>query len=44
LPPDTVLTFVLVPHLEPSHKGMMPKLLGRQTQMKVIEAEDGEHQ
>ncbi len=39
--PDTGLSFVLVPHLDPSHKGMMPELLGRQTPMKVIEAADG---
>jgi len=31
LPPDTGLAFVLVPHLEPTHKGMMPELLGRHT-------------
>ncbi len=41
LPPDTGLAFVLVPHLEPTHKGMMPELLARHTQMKVVEAEDG---
>jgi hypothetical protein len=41
MPTDTGLSFVLVPHLEPSHKGMMPELLGRQTKMKVIEAADG---
>ena len=41
LPPDTGLAFVLVPHLEPTHKGMMPELLGRHTQMKIVEAEDG---
>jgi two-component system, chemotaxis family, CheB/CheR fusion protein len=41
IPPDTGLTFVLVSHLEPFHKGMMPELLGRQTKMKVIEAQDG---
>ena len=40
LPPDTGLAFVLVPHLEPTHKGMMPELLGRHTKMKVVEAED----
>ena len=39
--PDTGLAFVLVPHLEPTHKGMMPELLGRHTKMKVVEAEDG---
>ncbi len=27
LPSDTGLAFVLVPHLEPTHKGMMPELL-----------------
>ena len=41
LPPDTGLAFVLVPHLEPTHKGMMPELLARHTKMKVVEAEDG---
>ena len=41
LPPDTGLTFVLVPHLEPTHKGMMPELLARHTKMKVVEVEDG---
>ena len=33
LPADTGLAFVLVPHLEPTHKGMMPELLGRHTKM-----------
>ena len=41
MPPDTGLAFVLVPHLEPTHKGMMPELLGRHTKMKVVEADDG---
>ena len=41
LPPDTGLAFVLVPHLEPTHKGMMPELLGRHTKMQVVEVEDG---
>ena len=41
LPPDTGLAFVLVPHLEPTHKGMMPELLARHTKMTVVEAEDG---
>ena len=41
LPPDTGLAFVLVPHLEPTHKGMMPELLGRHTRMPVVEVEDG---
>jgi two-component system, chemotaxis family, CheB/CheR fusion protein len=41
LPADTGLVFVLVPHLEPTHKGMMPELLGRHTKMPVVEVEDG---
>jgi two-component system CheB/CheR fusion protein len=41
LPPDTGLAFVLVPHLEPTHRGMMPELLARHTKMRVVEAGDG---
>ncbi len=41
LPADTGLAFVLVPHLEPTHKGMMPELLRRHTPMEVVEVQDG---
>lgn len=41
LPSDTGMAFVLVPHLEPTHKGMMPELLGRHTEMPVVEVKDG---
>lgn len=41
MPADSGLGFVLVPHLDPTHKGMMPELLSRCTPMKVVEAEDG---
>ena len=41
LPADTNLVFILVPHLEPTHKGMLPELLGRRTTMPVVEVEDG---
>lgn len=41
MPADSGLAFVLVPHLDPTHKGMMPELLGRCTAMKVVQAEDG---
>ena len=41
LPPDTGLVFIVVPHLEPTHKGMMPELLARHTKMPVVEVEDG---
>ncbi len=40
MPPDLRVGFVLVPHLDPSHKGMMPELLQRCTKMPVIQAED----
>ncbi|MHC1765205.1 MAG: chemotaxis protein CheB [Verrucomicrobiia bacterium] len=41
LPPDSGMTFVLVQHLDPTHKGMMPELLGRHTKMQVVQAQDG---
>ena len=41
LPLDTGVAFILVPHLEPTHKGMMPELLGRYTKLPVVEVEDG---
>jgi two-component system, chemotaxis family, CheB/CheR fusion protein len=41
LPSNTGLSFVLVQHLEPTHKGMMPELLARHTKMHVVEAHDG---
>jgi two-component system CheB/CheR fusion protein len=40
MPIDTGGAFVLVPHLDPSHKGIMPELLQRCTTMSVIQAED----
>lgn len=40
MPPDSRIGFVLVPHLDPSHKGMMPELLQRCTKMPVIQAQD----
>ncbi len=41
IPADSGLAFVLVPHLDPTHKGMMPELLQRVTKMTVRQAEDG---
>lgn len=41
MPATSGFGFVLVPHLDPTHKGMMPDLLGRCTTMKVVQAEDG---
>ena len=41
MPADSGIAFVLVPHLDPTHKGMMPELLQRFTKMQVFQAEDG---
>ena len=41
MPTDSGMAFVLVPHLDPTHKGMMPELLQRFTRMQVFQAEDG---
>jgi two-component system CheB/CheR fusion protein len=40
MPPDPRIGFVLVPHLDPNHKGMMPELLQRCTKMPVVQAQD----
>lgn len=41
MPADSGLGFVLILHLDPTHKGMMPELLERCTSMKVVQVEDG---
>jgi two-component system CheB/CheR fusion protein len=40
LPEKTGIAFVIVQHLDPSHKGMMPELLQRVTPMKVLQVRD----
>jgi two-component system, chemotaxis family, CheB/CheR fusion protein len=40
-PPDSGRAFVVVQHLDPSHKGALPELLQRRTRMKVLQVEDG---
>jgi two-component system CheB/CheR fusion protein len=40
-PADTGMAFVLVSHLDPTHKGVMPELIQRSTQMEVQQAQDG---
>jgi chemotaxis methyl-accepting protein methylase/transcriptional regulator with PAS, ATPase and Fis domain len=40
MPPDTGMVFVLVPHLDPTHKALLAELLQRSTPMKVTEVED----
>ena len=41
LPADTGIAFVLIPHLDPTHESMMVDLLGRDTTMKVAQADVG---
>jgi len=41
MPPDSGAAFVLVPHLDPTHKGIMPEIIQRYTKMKVSQATDG---
>ncbi|MBN1926563.1 MAG: PAS domain-containing protein [Prolixibacteraceae bacterium] len=40
VPKNSELAFVVIQHLDPDHKGMMPELLQRTTEMKVIQATD----
>ena len=41
MPADSSMAFVLVQHLDPSHRSLLAELIGRQTKMPVIEARDG---
>jgi two-component system CheB/CheR fusion protein len=43
MPSDSGVAFVLVTHMDPTHKGMMPELLGRCTTMPVVQVEDNTH-
>ena len=41
LPPDTGMAFVLIQHLDPTHKSLLVSLLASHTAMPVLEAIDG---
>ena len=41
LPLDTGMSFVLIQHLDPTHKSMLVDLLARDTRMSVLQAGDG---
>ena len=43
MPTDSGVGFVLIQHLDPSHKSSMVELLSRYTDMEVLEIEDGMH-
>ncbi|MGF2034560.1 MAG: chemotaxis protein CheB [Nostoc sp. CmiVER01] len=38
---DTGMAFVLIQHLDPNHKSLLSEILARETQMPVIEVQDG---
>ena len=40
LPPDSGMAFIIVQHLDPTHKGMLPELLQRATPMPVQQVKD----
>jgi two-component system, chemotaxis family, CheB/CheR fusion protein len=40
IPPASGLAFVIVQHLDPTHKGMLPELLQRDTLMRVVQVKD----
>src|SRR5476651_2151543 len=40
VPPRSGMAFVIIQHLDPTHKGMMPELLQRATAMKVTQVKD----
>ncbi len=40
VPPQSGMAFVIIQHLDPTHKGIMPELLQRATPMKVVQARD----
>lgn len=42
VPPDSGLAFVVVTHLAPDHESMLAEILGRATQMQVLNAQDGQ--
>lgn len=41
MPSDTGMAFVLLQHLDPTHKCILPELIQRKTNIKVFQIEDG---
>ncbi len=40
VPANSGMAYMVVQHLDPNHKGMLPELLQRNTRMKVVQVED----
>jgi len=41
MPSDSGMAFILVPHLDPTHKSILTELIRKYTKMNVVEIEDG---
>ena len=41
MPPEPDMVFVLVQHLDPTHESSMADIMGRYSQLKVLQAKDG---
>lgn len=41
VPPESGMAFIMVQHLDPTHKGVLPELLQRSTAMEVLQVQDG---
>ena len=41
MPSDSGMAFILVPHLDPTHKSILNELIRKYTKMNVVEIEDG---
>ncbi len=41
MPSDSGMAFVLVPHLDPTHKSIIGDILKKNTEMNILQAEDG---
>ena len=41
MPMNTEMAFVMIPHLDPGHKSLMVEIIGRYTNMPVLQVEDG---
>jgi two-component system CheB/CheR fusion protein len=40
MPEDSNMAFVLIPHLSPEHKSIMPEILSRYSKMSIVQAEN----
>ena len=41
IPADTGMAFVVITHQHPGHTSLLPELLGKNTELKVVQAADG---